>query len=120
MSRNIYSNFWFIRSHSDPEIFYKVSERVSGGYACSCKHWIFRNHGDPDFRCKHIDEVLAGRFTYEAAGAVRALMLELEEVAVGARATARRIVDPLSPLEAAVVNQEVALAQKKAKRAIIM
>lgn len=121
---NKYTQFWFIQSHSDPELYYKVSRRVQGDYACSCKHWIFRNYGQFDFRCKHIDDVVAGRFTYEAVGNVHRLLIDLEDAVQSARVgtfvSVRRIVDPLSPLEQAVVNQEIALASKKVKRMIVM
>jgi len=60
LNNNPYVKFWYVRSHSDPNKNYKVSQRQDGTYACSCPHWLYRRSQIPDGECKHIKEVKLG------------------------------------------------------------
>lgn len=50
---NSYVRSWNIRSFTDPDKVYKVSQRQNGDYACSCPAWIYRRK-----LCKHIEAVI--------------------------------------------------------------
>jgi len=50
MNRNIYRSQWLVPSHSKDKS-YKVSEKWTGEFVCSCPHNIFRKK-----TCQHIVE----------------------------------------------------------------
>jgi hypothetical protein len=51
MNRNIYKRQWEVESFENEKV-YKVSEKHTGEFVCSCPHNIFRK-----IICKHILEV---------------------------------------------------------------
>lgn len=52
MNRNIYKKQWGVPSHTREDKTYKVSEKWTGEFVCSCPHNIFRK-----VTCEHIKEV---------------------------------------------------------------
>lgn len=52
MNRKIFKRQWLVPSHTDIDKTWKVSEKHTGEFVCSCPHNIFRK-----LTCDHIKEV---------------------------------------------------------------
>jgi len=62
MSQRYYVAQYNVRSFTDPDKIYKVSERSDGGWECACPNWIFnRKKHPPGWGCKHIEFIRQNR-----------------------------------------------------------